>query len=176
MLFLINSVLVKLFRNITIFFSVLLLSGGRSLTLHDFHASVSQMQYNAAEKTFEISIRMFTDDLENALSKETSQRIQLSAKDTHGPLIERYIRKHFSFINTRRQAKSLQFVGKEQEGDATWVYVEIPFAEALNGCTLRQNVLMDMFDDQVNLVNISYLSGKKTLLFKRGQAVQEINW
>ncbi len=119
---------------------------------------------------------MFTDDLENALSKETNQRIQLSAKDTHSPLIERYIRKHFSFINARKQAKPYQYIGKEQEGDATWVYVEVPFAEALNGCTLRQNVLMDMFDDQVNLVNITYLSGKKTLLFKRGQAVQEINW
>lgn len=134
------------------------------------------MQYNPAEKTFEVSIRMFTDDLEKALSQENNLKVHLSPKDNYAPLVERYVRKHFALTNARRQAKAFQFVGKEQEGDATWIYLEIPFAEGPQGSSLRQDVLMELFDDQVNLVNVSYQSQKKTLVFKSAQSVHEINW
>ena len=38
-----------------------------SLT-HAFHTSITEMRYNPKAKTFEISLRVFTDDLEKTLS------------------------------------------------------------------------------------------------------------
>lgn len=133
------------------------------------------MQYNPAERIFEVSIRMFTDDLEVALSRETTQKIRLAPNDAHDPLVERYIRKHFAMQNARKQPRPYQYVGKEPEGDATWVYIEIPFGEALAGSVIRQDVLMEVFDDQVNLINVTYQSQRKTLLFRKNESVQEIN-
>ncbi|GAB3268351.1 hypothetical protein GCM10027347_37760 [Larkinella harenae] len=134
------------------------------------------MQYNAKDKTFEVSLRIFTDDLEEALAKENNnQRVRLSDKDNNDPLVERYIRKHFGLI-TNRQRKPFRYLGKEQEMDATWIYVEVPFGEPVQGSILHQSVLLDLFDDQVNLVNVSYLSERKTVLFRKNNTQQVLSW
>ena len=42
------------------------------LTIHDFHTSLAEVEYNTSSKTFEISLRVFTDDFEKALSQKKS--------------------------------------------------------------------------------------------------------
>lgn len=154
----------------------LFLCGGRPLTYHDFHTSLTQMQFNAKEKTFEISVRVFTDDFEKALTQENNgQKVQLTNNDKLDPLIEKYIRKHFSVVNAQKQRKTFDYIGHEAEADAQWLYLEMPYAEPLRGGQLQQTVLMELFDDQVNLVNIQYLTQKKTLVFRKNQTVQEVN-
>ncbi len=141
------------------------------------HTSITQMQYNAAEKTFEVSLRVFTDDLEEALTKENNnQRVRLSDKDANGPLVERYVRKHFGLTSASRQRKPYRFLGKEQEVDATWIYIEIPYNEPVQGSLLQQSMLTDLFDDQMNLVNVSCLAEKKTVLFRKSNTQQVLNW
>ncbi|GAB3924350.1 hypothetical protein GCM10028804_24420 [Larkinella terrae] len=135
------------------------------------------MQYNAAEKTFEVSLRVFTDDFEEALTKENNnQLVRLNDKDANGPLIERYLRKHFSLSNPGKQRKPFRYIGKEQEVDATWMYIEVPYTEPVKGSTLQQSLMMEVFDDQINLVNVSYLSEKKTVLFRKNSPQQVLNW
>lgn len=158
---------------ITFCFFVLLFFTGA----HPVHTSVTQMQYNAKDKAFEVSLRVFTDDLEEALSKENNtQRVRLNDQDTNGPLLERYLRKHFGLIGASRQPRPFQYIGKEQEMDATWIYVEIPYNETVQGSRLHHSVLMELFDDQINLVNVSYLSEKKTVLFRKNNTQQVLNW
>ena len=36
-------------------------------TKHEYHVSVTQMRFNPAQKTLEISLRAYTDDLESTL-------------------------------------------------------------------------------------------------------------
>ncbi|WP_229311134.1 DUF6702 family protein [Larkinella soli] len=154
---------------------LLVLTAGRPL--HPVHTSITQMQFNTAQKTFEVSIRVFTDDLEEALTKENNgQRVRLADKDKNDPLVERYLRKHFALSNARRQRKPYQYLGKEQEVDATWIYVEIPYPEPVEGSQIQQSVLTDFFDDQVNLVNVTYGPQKKTVLFRKGATLQELSW
>ncbi|MGM9509463.1 DUF6702 family protein [Larkinella sp. GY13] len=148
-----------------------------SRPVHPVHTSITQMQYNAAEKTFEVSLRVFTDDLEEALTKENNnQRVRLSDKDANGPLVERYVRKHFGLTSASRQRKPYRFLGKEQEVDATWIYIEIPYTEPVQGSLLQQSMLTDLFDDQMNLVNVSYLAEKKTVLFRKSNTQQVLTW
>jgi hypothetical protein len=144
---------------------------------HPVHTSITQMQYNAAEKTFEVSLRVFTDDLEVALTKENNnQRVRLSDNDANGPLVERYVRKHFGLTNASRQRKPYRYLGKEQEVDATWIYIEIPYNEPVQGSLIQQSMLTDLFDDQMNLVNVSYLAEKKTVLFRKSNTQQVLTW
>lgn len=155
------------------------LSGSRPLTLHDFHASVTQMQYNPKERTFEISIRIFTDDFEKALSQDSNTKIQLSgnvAADKIDPLIEKYIRSHFAYVNSQKQPKAFSYVGHEIEADANWLYLEMPYTEPFKGGLLKQNVLMELFEDQVNMVNIQYQGQKKTFVFRKNQPIQDVTF
>jgi hypothetical protein len=134
--------------------------------IHDFHTSITEMRYNVKEKTFEISLRLFTDDLEKALSiANQNQKIVLLNNDKNDGLVEQYIRKYFSVINTKNQKLSYQYIGKEKEGDATWIYLEMPVNESVSGYKLQNNVLIDTFDDQTNIVNIFVQNQKKSYLF-----------
>ena len=155
------------------------LLGNRPLTLHEFHASVTQMQYNAKEQTFEISVRIFTDDFEKALSAASGSKVVLNPSsggvtDKNDPLIEKYIHTHFTYTNPQRQAKLIKYVGHETEADANWLYLEMPYAEPFKGGLLKQNVLMELFDDQVNMVNVQYQGQKKTFVFRKNQPVQDL--
>ncbi|TDE13665.1 DUF6702 family protein [Dyadobacter psychrotolerans] len=142
---------------------------------HEYHVSVTQMQYNPAIKTFEISIRIFTDDLEKGLAADNgNKRFLIKNNDQNDPFIERYIRKNFLLTDHLKKVAALRYIGKEQEEDATWVYLEIPFQTTLDGCKLQNSILSEAFEDQVNMTNLKYTSDKKTFLFKKGQLVQSL--
>ena len=122
-----------------------------SQTRHAFHTSVTRMDYNAQAQVFEVSIRVFTDDLETTLTKDNNGRKFLVVNgDANDPFIEKYVRKNFALLNAQKQKKPYSYVGKEQEVDATWIYLEIPCREPIAGFSVQQAVLFDAFDDQVN--------------------------
>ena len=138
-----------------------------SEAVHAFHTSLTEIQYNAKEKSLEISIRMFTDDLETALTKfNNGQKVMIGGKnDNSDVVLSKYIQQHFAIISPQKQKKPLSFIGKELEGDATWIYVEMPNSQDFKGYFLYNNLMQEMFDDQTNLVNFTYLGNKKTYLF-----------
>ena len=146
-------------------------------TVHAFHTSLTEIQYNAKEKSLEISIRMFTDDLETALTKANNgQKIMIGGKnDNSDAVLNKYIQQHFAIITPQKQKKALTVLGKELEGDATWVYVEIPNCQDFKGNILYNNLMQEMFDDQTNLVNFLYSGNKKTYLFNAKTRAIEID-
>ncbi|WP_229254322.1 DUF6702 family protein [Dyadobacter sp. NIV53] len=142
---------------------------------HDYHVSVTQMQYNPALKAFEVSIRIFTDDFEKGLSEENSnRRFSIKNNDQNDPFVERYIRKNFLLADNQKKELTIRYVGKEEEEDATWIYLEIPFQGKLEGYKLHNSILMETFEDQVNMTNFKFTSDKKTFLFKKGQLVHSL--
>jgi hypothetical protein len=146
------------------------------LSVHDFHTSLTEMNYNAKERTFEISMRVFSDDLETALARANNgQKIKLDAPSAN-PAIERYIRSKFWFMGADKQRRAFIYVGHETEGDAQWIYLEMPFAEPFRGGLLQQSLLTEVFDDQTNLVNLRVGAQKKTFMFRRSQPVQALTF
>lgn len=146
---------------------------------HEYHASVTNMQYDPKGRVFEVSVRMFTDDLEKTLTRENGgQRVVFAEKNekNNDLLIEKYVRKHFALQTPQKQRKAFNYVGHETEADAQWIYIELPYVESVKGAILQQSVLLDMFEDQVNLVTINYNAEKKTFLFKKNQTIQEISF
>jgi hypothetical protein len=169
--------MVKILVTALVFFSSPLGAGGCWAKLHAFHTSLTEIQYNAKEKSLEISIRMFTDDLETALTKfNNGQKIMIGGKnDNSDAVLSKYIQQHFAIISPKKQKRILSFIGKELEGDATWIYVEMPNSQDLKGFFLYNSLMQEMFDDQTNLVNFIYLSNKKTFLFNAKTKSVEID-
>ena len=142
---------------------------------HPFHTSIAQIDYDAKTQVFEVSLRVFTDDFETALSKESNQKIKLDETAQHDGLIERYLRKQFGFTDLEGLRKEARFVGKEFEVDATWIYLEIPGSPSVSGLRLRNALLTEVFEDQVNVVNFKYLTAKRTYLFKADNTLQALD-
>jgi hypothetical protein len=133
---------------------------------HAFHTSIAEMRYNPKGKTFEISLRVFTDDLEKTLSvNNQNKKFVIESNDKNDSFIDQYVHKHFVVTTSRNQKVNYQYVGKEKEGDAIWIYLEMPVNESLKGSKIQNSVLMDSFNDQTNIVNIFVNNEKKSYLF-----------
>lgn len=161
-------------RNVRIgLFCLLSCSFMAALSRHDYHVSVTQMQFNEAQKTWEVSIRVFTDDLEMALAESNNgQRFVVTNEDRNSPYIAAYLSRHFELRTTQNQILKLKYLGKEQEADATWIYLEIPSAG--QNLILKNAVFMEVFNDQVNMVKVVGSAGSKTYLYKKGATQQSI--
>ncbi len=66
------------------------LIAGMITVLHPLYVSVIEIDHNAKDKTVEISVRIFTDDLEATLRKYTTARVDLTAPG-HKPAMERLV-------------------------------------------------------------------------------------
>lgn len=138
------------------------------LSRHDFHSSISEVNFNESSKSFEISLRVFTDDLELALSRQNHKEVKIDKSNKHHSLIIAYLKEHFFLSNAKAQKYEMVFVGKELESDVTWLYFEIP-VKNLRNMTLQNSILTEIYDDQTNLVNLTVKKYKKTFVFRRGE-------
>jgi hypothetical protein len=147
----------------------------RGLWLHEFHTSITQLEYNAQERVFEVSIRLFTDDLEKALSHQTKNaKLRIVNGDTNDALVAGYLQKHFIVLNQQKKPILLKYIGKENEDIATWVYLELPADAAKHGNSIQQAALFETFSDQVNIVNILNQGQKKSLVFDSPSQVKAL--
>jgi hypothetical protein len=132
---------------------------------HKFHVSVTQIEYNQKEQSAEITIRVFADDLENALSQHTKRPIKLDPatanKDKQvGETVIAYLRDRFQLKTSAGRPVKLNWVGMEWQADMFWLYVEGKLPSGLEGAQLRNKVFQNLFEDQVNIVN-SKIDGKQ---------------
>jgi hypothetical protein len=141
---------------------------------HKYHTSVTRVEYNQAERSAEITIQTFTDDLRDALQKRAGMNVRLEAGKKTERLVFDYLRSSFELKNSAAEPGELQWVGMEVKGETVWLYVQAKMADGLARATLRNGLLFDLFDDQVNIVNILHDGQKSSLVFKRGDGPREI--
>ena len=140
---------------------------------HDFHSSFAVVERRADAAVFEISIRVFADDLESALSARAGTPVRIDVTGNLDRLIHDYISAAFEIVAADGRPKPLTWVGKEARVDSVWVYVEAP-AEPLTGLQLRNRVLQEQFGDQVNLVQVKDGRMQRMLNFRRGDGFKRI--
>ena len=133
---------------------------------HDFHTSLSELNYNPKTGSIEATIRVFTDDLETALTTfNQGKKVNVEASNKQADaIIALYLEKNWGLLTPQKTKKKYDYIGREPELDATWLYVEIPNAQQIKGFTFFNTIMLELFDDQTNLVNIIYPSTKKTIL------------
>jgi hypothetical protein len=136
------------------------------ISKHAFHTSITQIEYNAKAKTYEISVRLFSDDFARAIDLENkTKNTKIEDGDKNEKVVFDYVNKHFSIVSPQNKKAVLKFIGKENEDLATWIYIELPVDQLTNGCKIQQISMMELFDDQVNILNYRNGEIRKTLLF-----------
>jgi hypothetical protein len=133
---------------------------------HTFHTSLTRMDYNAAEKTAEITIQVFAHDLEKAIEKRAGKRVNLEKSPDSVKLMLGYLSDRFILKNKAGETQKFVWVGKEQSADSIWLYVETPMPEGLAGATLENSLFFELANDQVNLVTARFDGKKVDLAFK----------
>jgi hypothetical protein len=140
---------------------------------HTYHSSILELRLNPQQQQVELALKVFTDDLENALSRGRPQH--LSLQDPRAvPLADAYLRSHLELAlpyTSSRQLRlplTLQFVGMQAEKDAYWLYAKAKLPRAATAIWLRNTVLLDLFSDQMNIVNAEGNNKKASELYRAG--------
>ncbi|MGB3617392.1 MAG: DUF6702 family protein [Catalinimonas sp.] len=134
------------------------------LAAHEFHASLAEVHYNAEARTYEVSLRVFTDDLLTDLRAHAGGEVPEPLTAASELLCE-YLRPRFQLFDAESVPVPLTFLGAENDVDVTWLYFQFE-AAAEQVTQLRNAVLADRFDDQSNLVNVTVAGKRRSYLLR----------
>ena len=141
-----------------------------SLAAHKFYTSFAQVEYNEERQAVEVALRVFGDDVENILTRRHGKSVRIGKTGAAEKLIFAYVADAFQLRNRAGEAKKFAWVGMETKGHVAWLYFESPMPEGLDGATLRNRILLDFSDEQVNIVHIQHGGRKADLVFKTGDS------
>ena len=133
---------------------------------HPMYISVSELDYNAEAHTLEMAVRIFLDDLEAALEAQGTGKLYLgtaSESEDADRYIANYLNKMIK-LSVDGQEVEGQFLGKEIEQDVVWSYIEIQNVEKPHKISMLNQLLLDLYDSQQNIVHMRV--GKQTKSFR----------
>ena len=142
--------------------------------LHPIHNSMANLDWNQETSALEISMRIFADDLEAAIRPEGHPALNLGLENEHveaEDFLVNYLGEVFAAEGGGHPLDVL-YVGREQKEEVTWVYLEIPEVSALKGIKIRYAVLMDLYEDQLNVLRYTVDGATKGLMFTHSDQEQ----
>ncbi|WP_400193811.1 DUF6702 family protein [Hymenobacter sp. B81] len=145
---------------------------------HAYHASIMELRVNPDKQQLEISLKVFTDDLEKALSEGQPRPVSLeqSPAGTVQPLLAAYLRQRIGFTGKPGEALPLSYLGMQRENDAHWLFCTVKLPRPLRGVQLQHRLLLEHFADQMNIVNLEAGGKKQSALFRDGHDTQLLSW
>jgi hypothetical protein len=125
----------------------------------------------------ELSVKVFTDDFEKAISQ--GQPAPVSLADA-GPrplaLATAYLQRTMQVSTAAGAPLPLQVLGMQAEKDGYWFYCKVPLPGPVPSVQLRQAMLLDVFADQMNIVNFEAGDKKQSALFRAGHEQELLKW
>lgn len=151
--------------------------------LHPFHVSVCSIHYAGEEESLQITMKIFADDLEEALNKAPYRLDEEPYIDVLNPQdpqvidakVEQYIRKHFE-LTVNGEITEPVFLGYELEDLAMWCYLEVTGIKKVDTIKIHNSILTTSFDDQVNIVHVDYQDAIKSMKLAGNKLTDEVKF
>lgn len=145
-----------------------------AFSAHKYYLSLSDITYNEKEKSIQIIMNVFMDDIELAVNKKYDVDLQLTTKkelETADIYFEEYLNEYFKIKVNNKQFK-YSYLGKEYDGDIVYFYLEITDVNKVKSIEILNNVLVDNFEDQKNIIKVSVGANKQSeILSKKNNKV-----
>lgn len=139
-----------------------------------------EADYNPRAQALEISIRVFTDDLDLALQR---------AYNTHGlfvgtereaatvpSYIARYLEQHLVLNTPGQPPLKLTYLGKDNEAEAVWLYIEAGKLPPFKALQIKNTLLLELYEDQNNLVNVKINDRRESARTRRSEEMVLLRW
>lgn len=132
--------------------------------VHPFFVSVIDIDHNTKESTVEISIRIFTEDLEKTLQKYSSTNIDLyqpNNKVLNGKELTNYIGKNLQ-LKINGQSVTAKYIGYEIIKESTWTYFEVENIKEIKKIDISCSLLYDFEKSQANIFHVKNKGKEKS--------------
>ena len=144
--------------------------------LHNYHTSLTRMDYNEKENLFEVTIRLFSHDLDPLLAKLSAKQSGPDKTADPDKVLFDYIRENFILTGKDASVHPLVWVGKETKVDVVYVYMEIPYNGGQNDLSLQNILFFESFPEQTNYVVAHFSGAKADLVYKVGDKARELKF
>lgn len=144
-----------------------------SFPLHDFHVSIAQVDYK--EQELQCTLRLFTEDLEQRIERESLIKLKLGSEEEHpaaDSLIANFLKEEFQ-LKVDNKVLVQNYLGKEVDYELIYLYFYSPCAEEPQELSVSNRVFFDSFDDQSNIVNVK-IGGKLRSAFLNSSETEQI--
>lgn len=145
---------------------------------HSFYISVIDIKHDAKSHNLNISVKLFTNDIENALKKTTTKSIDvLNPKNKSEMEIElmNYFKQRLS-IDVNLKPTKIDFIGYEKEEDAIWVYLEVKKVNQPTTLKINTKLLYDFLPLQTNIVHVEINGIKKSSKVTNPESIVEFKF
>ena len=143
------------------------LTAGVNLQAHPFHATYTEVDWNAKDKMLEVALRVQPEDLDRVLSLRTKRKIDIEKTKGVDKLIQTYLAEVFLVEPKLKQPVAIRWIGKEVSSKEAWLYFEIPRPQGIEGLKLLNRIFLEILPDQVNTVRVRQGRQRVTLRFDR---------
>ena len=156
-----NNRFFSYFTVLTVLFSISLLFLSLK-PIHPYYVSVSDVRIDSLDRSVNVSCKLFTDDLQDALYRINKVPIDLSVKsENQKKMLEKYFKDRFK-LTIGNKAIPLNFIGFEIEEEATWCYFEFSKIESFGKIVIINMLLYDFLPDQTNMIHCYYNLQRKS--------------
>lgn len=149
-----------------------------SLMLHPMHLSVTEIEMDDEEKRLEIMMRVFMDDLEVTL-REEFKNLDLDIENPKGLSVDQmmsdYLKVHFKVVLDGKQ-QTTSYLGHEQEGQAFIFYIEVSKVKKWKTIQVMNDIIMETYHDQSNLVHVTVNETVKSLRLTRSAPMDKLTF
>jgi hypothetical protein len=160
----------SLLQNITpavkcLFFGLfIILTTSFHVKKHPYYVSVVDVKYDVKQKTLQVSARLFTNDLEDALRKTGKKTIDLlnpKVKSEVDSALFNYIKQRLH-ISINAKPQKIAYIGYEKEEESIWTYLEIKNAALPKTLSIDSKLLYDFLPQQINIIHAEVKGVKKS--------------
>jgi len=139
--------------------------------VHKYYISVTNVSYSEKDQAIQIISRVFIDDMELLLKERYALQANL-ATDKESDDTDMYLEKYFNLkfgVTINESKASCKFLGKKYEDDLMLCYIEIPNVnnKELQSVEIQNEVLIDLYEEQQNIVHVKINGDKKTVILTR---------
>ena len=123
------------------------------------------MVFKAKEKSVQMTMHIFIDDLEKGLNKLGNKELFIGTpkeRKESNELIINYLQSKF-LVKINNKNMSFDWVGKEitKDQQALWIYLEMKNVKEIKNIYVENRVLTDVFKDQKNIVQVNVPNKKQ---------------
>lgn len=145
---------------------------------HAIYLSVAEVEHKNSERKAIIKIKVFTNDIEDALMNTYHERISLgdaSICAKNKTKIEGYFLKHFKYA-INGNIGMLTFERCETNGDATWLHFNIACPAQWHKISVTADYLMELFPTQSNVVSIQHGNEKRFININKSKTSDAVTF
>jgi len=131
-----------------------------SFTDHEFHTSMTKVEYNSGSKEIKLSSKLDAEDFEKAVGAKISDG-NFKSKS------ENYLKNNVQ-LSVNGSPVSITLGEVSQSGEVLWIYYSVSNINEVNSIEITNTILFNLFADQTNIINFFVNNKREFFQSKKG--------